>query len=143
MQLTFVIDTDDSEQCPDKPWTANLTIVTDDGRASEAASAGIGSTVREAIENLLDELDTDDDHAWLPRSWRLQDQASAGDDFIIVDGGLVQNDPSLPVFDLDVLSSDVDAADEIANLYDRMSEHPNQKGIAPWLRDVERHVKNV
>lgn len=141
MRLDFVIDDDDRDQCPDTPWTANLTITTDDGRVSEGASAGVGSTVREAIVDLLANLDTDDDHGWLPRSW--SHGQTTGDDFVIVEGGIVQNEPALPVFDLDALSSDVDASDEIADLYERMSAHPDQKRIASWLKYVEGHAKNL
>ncbi|MBN9605006.1 MAG: hypothetical protein J0G30_00130 [Actinomycetales bacterium] len=36
-----------------------------------------------------------------------------GDPFVLVEGGLVQNDPELPVFDLDILKADFIDADDI------------------------------
>lgn len=54
--------------------------------------------------------------------WRF----ATGHDFVIVDGGLVQNDPAIPVFDLDVLDSDhVDgiAVGEAIDLYERLRGH--------------------
>ncbi len=133
MQINFLIETDDERT--DESWLASVTVTTDTGRVAEVDAQGTGSTVREAVESLLASIHDGDDHDWLKRSWGIE---SEGDSFIIVDGGLVQNEPSLPVFDLDVLSSDVDASDEIADLYERMVAHPDQERIAPWLKDVER-----
>lgn len=142
MQINFLIETDDEQT--DETWIASVTVTTDNGRVAEVDAQGTGGTVREAVESLLADIHDGDDHDWLKRSWGINvGSEPEGDSFIIVDGGLVQNEPSLPVFDLDALSSDVDASDEIADLYERMSAHPDQKRIAPWLRDVERHVKGL
>ncbi len=62
-----------------------------------------------------------------------------GQDYIIVEGGLVQNDPALPVFDLDVLDSDVNDAgtlSEITNLHERLLEHPSAS--LEWPSAVSR-----
>lgn len=53
-----------------------------------------------------------------------------GDSYIHLEGGLVQNNPALPVFDLDVLESDAPdaaAASEALGLYGRISEHPHAR----------------
>ena len=50
-----------------------------------------------------------------------------GQNYILIDGGLVQNDPGLPVFDLDVLSSDgfiSSDVSEVIDLYNRVAAHP-------------------
>jgi hypothetical protein len=50
-----------------------------------------------------------------------------GDGYVLVEGGLVQNNPALPVFDLDVLDSDVhdeETAHEVLDLYERINAHP-------------------
>lgn len=46
-------------------------------------------------------------NALLDRGEFVATNKRAGDDYIIVRGGLVQNNPSLPVLDLDVLDSDI------------------------------------
>lgn len=56
------------------------------------------------------------------------EDAPAPDDFIVVRGGLVENTPNIPVFDLDVLESDGPAdqawIDELLELAARITEHP-------------------
>lgn len=50
---------------------------------------------------------------------------AAGDAFVLVEGGLVQNYPTLPVFDLDVLEcivEDEQTREEVADLAARMRE---------------------
>lgn len=67
--------------------------------------------------------------------WRF----ARGQDYVLVEGGLVQNDPALPVFDLDVLDSDsVDAATvaEVVDLYDRIAAHPSAS--KDWPSALER-----
>ncbi|MFF2053850.1 hypothetical protein ACFVU2_19755 [Leifsonia sp. NPDC058194] len=69
--------------------------------------------------------------------WREYEQTPAaaahrnpGDSYIIVDGGLVQNNPALPVFDLDLLESDdeiKEIADEFVDLYERINDHPQAR----------------
>lgn len=46
------------------------------------------------------------------------------DNFVIVEGGLVSNDPSVPVFDLDVLDSDhiVDERDAVSQLFGQLRD---------------------
>lgn len=49
-----------------------------------------------------------------------------GDPFVLVEGGLVQNDPELPVFDLDILKADFIDADDVQyarELADRARHH--------------------
>lgn len=51
---------------------------------------------------------------------------TSGQDYVLVKGGIVQNDPALPVFDLDVLDQDsysTEEIDEVLNLYERMMKH--------------------
>lgn len=51
----------------------------------------------------------------------------AGDDYIIVSGGLVQNNPTLPIFDLDILDlefPDAGAAHEAFSMIEQMHNHP-------------------
>lgn len=67
--------------------------------------------------------------------WRF----AAGQDYVLVEGGLVQNDPALPVFDLDVLDLDSYKSDEIAevvDLYERISAHPSAS--KDWSSALER-----
>lgn len=50
-----------------------------------------------------------------------------GDSYVWVEGGLVQNNTSLPVFDTDVLDDDFpnqDSASEALDLYERIMRHP-------------------
>jgi len=49
------------------------------------------------------------------------------DPYVVIEGGVVQNDPEIPVFDLDVLDSDLPGLavwDEIVDLRDRMKPYP-------------------
>lgn len=138
-KITITIDDIDSREypddCADKPWTAWIQVVSDDGRVSEFADAGLGATVREAIEDAVSEIPGDHDDVWLRNSWNLPH----GDDFVVVDGGLVQNDPKLPVFDLDALSSDTDALDEVIDLYQRMKDFGLGR-IGAWKEPVEEFI---
>lgn len=129
------------EDCADQPWTANIQITSDDGRVSEFGDARIGATVREAIENLMQEADPDDDNAWLRRSW-LSGRPE-GDGFVIIDGGLVSNDPGIPVFDLDVLDTDTDpteALHEVVDLYQRMRNH-GSAALAGYIEPVVDFIR--
>lgn len=67
------------------------------------------------------------------------------DKYILVDGGLVQNNPALPVFDLDVLDSDFpnhESASEALNLYERISEHPQARlDLTTALSDAADFVR--
>ena len=106
------------DDCADKPWSAWIEVTSDDGRVSDFADAGLGATVREAIEDAVQSIPSDDDGAWLKRSW------PNGDRFVVVEGGLVQNSPELPVFDLDVLTTDFFSEDDLVytvDLYGRLS----------------------
>lgn len=78
-----------------------------------------------------------------------REQAVPADSFVIVEGGLVQNDSALPVFDMDVLDSDqeVDAVfDELFNLYERIHAHGDQRrpvpeGLLAYAPDIEARLK--
>lgn len=66
------------------------------------------------------------------------------DGFVVVEGGLVQNDPSVPVFDLDVLDSDLPAAEvvgEIVDLHERMAAHPQKDAVDRWIGPVTAFVR--
>jgi len=53
MKIIITVDDDDAVACPDTPWTANL-VVCEEGSGQHAYDdAGIGATVRDAIEDLL------------------------------------------------------------------------------------------
>jgi len=68
-----------------------------------------------------------------------------GDSYVLVDGGLVQNDPALPVFDLDILGSGnavKDVADELVNLYERINAHPKARvNLADTLTKIAKMVR--
>lgn len=78
-------------------------------------------------------------------------QAPANDGFIIVEGGLVQNDSALPVFDMDVLDSDQsvdDVFEELFSLYERIHTHGDQRRPAPegllaYAPDIEERLKQA
>lgn len=69
--------------------------------------------------------------------WRKYEQTpeaiahrNPGDSYIVVMGGLVENNPTLPVFDLDLLESDdeiKEIADEFVDLYERINDHPQAR----------------
>jgi hypothetical protein len=67
-----------------------------------------------------------------------------GDSYILVEGGLVQNNPALPVFDIDLLdnaSSNESGADEALDLYERILAHPTARtGLHRALADLLRFV---
>ena len=66
------------------------------------------------------------------------------DGFVVVEGGLVQNDPSVPVFDLDVLDSDLPAAEvvgEVIDLHERMAAHPQKDAVDRWIGPVTEFIR--
>lgn len=82
------------------------------------------------------------------REYEASDAAKAhrnpGDGYIVISGGVVQNSPALPVFDLDVLQDtpdDADGAVEALELYERISAHPAAR--AALGDDLERLAKFV
>ena len=76
-------------------------------------------------------------------------QAPASDDFIVVEGGLVQNSPALPVFDMDVLDSDQsvdDVFEELFGLYERIHDHGDKRrpvpaGLMAYVPEIEEKLK--
>ena len=54
---------------------------------------------------------------------------TSGDPYIICEGGVVQNDPALPVFDLDAL--DDSDPDGLCDLYERLLDLPQTGQAAP------------
>lgn len=46
--------------------------------------------------------------------------SGSGDGFIVVQGGLVDNDPGIPVYDVDVMENNCDAAAEIGGMLERI-----------------------
>jgi len=68
-------------------------------------------------------------------------EQTGGDGYVLVEGGLVQNDPVLPVFDLDVLNDK--SASAALDLYERIATHPQastdldaaQVRIAAFVRE--------
>lgn len=76
-------------------------------------------------------------------------QAPASDGFIVVEGGMVQNSPALPVFDMDVLDSDQsvdDVFDELFSLYERIHNHgdsrrPVDNGLMAYVPEIEEKLK--
>lgn len=83
--------------------------------------------------------------------WREYEQLEetkrtrALDDYVWVEGGLVQNSPSLPVFDLDVLDADHPTAadaEEALDLYERLVAHPKARiGMARAVADAAAFVR--
>lgn len=68
-----------------------------------------------------------------------QAEHPAADDYIILDGGLVQNNPSLPVYNLDVLDSDApddDTAQEALELLIAMSGHRSVR--LAWATEIDK-----
>lgn len=67
------------------------------------------------------------------------------DDFVVVEGGMVQNDPALPVFDLDILGSDAGIPaeiDELLELRERILAHPNASvKLASTVTRIEKRVR--
>lgn len=80
-----------------------------------------------------------------------REQEPAADDFIIVDGGLVSNNPALPVFDMDVLDSNQevdDIFDELIDLYQRVHAHGDQRrpvpqGLFECIPEIEELLKQA
>ena len=76
-------------------------------------------------------------------------QAPASDGFIVVEGGLVQNSPALPVFDMDVLDSDQsvdDIFEELFGLYERIHDHGDKRrpvpaGLMAYVPEIEEKLK--
>lgn len=61
------------QDCADKPWTAWIKVIDDDGRVWESPDAGLGADVREAVEAAVGFIHDGEDHAWLRRSWQARD----------------------------------------------------------------------
>lgn len=76
-------------------------------------------------------------------------QVPANDGFIVVEGGLVQNSPALPVFDMDVLDSDQsvdDVFEELFGLYERIHDHGDKRrpvpaGLMAYVPEIEEKLK--
>lgn len=99
------------------------------------------------------ERQLDDTGAWDVLSARLHEDsdilsisllpapvpAYPGDPYVIVDGGLVQNDPLLPVFDLDVLKAGFITDDDI--LYARdLADRARAYGLTDLAARVDRFL---
>lgn len=67
------------------------------------------------------------------------------DDYVWVEGGLVQNSPTLPIFDLDVLDSDAPGpadAEQALDLYKRLTAHPRARvDMAQAITDAVAFVR--
>lgn len=80
-----------------------------------------------------------------------REQAPANDDFIVVQGGLIQNSPALPVFDMDLLDSDRsvdDIFEELFELYERIHDHgdsrrPVPTGLMEYVPMIEGMLKQA
>lgn len=78
-----------------------------------------------------------------------RDQEPKSDGFIVVEGGLVQNSPALPVFDMVVLDSDQsvdDVFEELFDLYERIHDHgdkrrPVDDGLMAYVPEIEEKLK--
>lgn len=66
-------------------------------------------------------------------------------DYVLIEGGIVQSDPFIPVFDLDVLTSDVrdhNTIDGILDLRDRLTAHHSARD--DWstvIDDAEKAIR--
>lgn len=71
--------------------------------------------------------------------------SAEGDGFVVVRGGLVTNDPALPVFDLDALEStdhDKQSVVELCELYDRICRHSRARdSLRADLVEIEAVVR--
>lgn len=78
-------------------------------------------------------------------------QPPESDGFIVVEGGLVQNSPALPVYDMDVLDSDQsinEVFDEMFDLYERILSHgdhrrPTPEGLLAYLPEIEQKLRSA
>lgn len=78
-------------------------------------------------------------------------QAPESDGFIVIEGGLVQNNPALPVYDMDVLDSDQginEVFDEMFDLYERILSHgdhrrPAPEGLLAYLPEIEQKLRSA
>lgn len=91
--------------------------------------------------------DSDDSGVELLRNFFATTTAllATGDDFILLEGGLVQNDPILPVFDLDILDTDVRDAStmrEMGDLLIRITEH-HSAATDPTLIDAQNQISGA
>lgn len=72
---------------------------------------------------------------------------SSTQNYIVIEGGLVSNTPALPVFDLDVLESelpDSDIADELVDLLQRISAHPQARlGMRNVLDEIQARLTEL
>lgn len=81
--------------------------------------------------------------------YRAQEPESDG--FIVIEGGLVQNNPALPVYDMDVLDSDQginEVFDEMFDLYERILSHgdhrrPAPEGLLAYLPEIEQKLRSA
>lgn len=78
------------------------------------------------------------------------------DPYVIVEGGLVQNNPSIPVYDFDVLRDDfvdADTFESVEALIERLSEHIHslsperidtgrRSELAYWKQQCEQWLEN-
>lgn len=80
-----------------------------------------------------------------PQSDDNQKTKAASDDsndFVVVRGGLVTNEPTLPVFDLDVVDDSDYAGDELIDLYERICAHIDARtALSDILDDIRRQVR--
>jgi hypothetical protein len=60
---------------------------------------------------------------------------------VIVEGGLVQNEPVLPVFDLDVLKADFINEDDISHARG-LADRARQYGLARLAARIDRFVQS-
>ncbi|HRN28948.1 MAG TPA: hypothetical protein PK781_01560 [Terrimesophilobacter sp.] len=97
----------------------------------------------------------DDTGAWGVLSARLHEDSNVlsisllpapipaypGDPYVIVEGGLVQNDPLLPVFDLDILKTSFITDDDI--LYARdLADRARDYGLTDLAARVDRFLSD-
>ena len=63
----IVIDDEDRDEQPFSPWNATLNGVLQSGKGREILASGFGSTPREAVEAVLEDILTYDDAPdWAP-----------------------------------------------------------------------------
>lgn len=63
----IVIDDEDRSESPLTPWNAALFPISDDGESGDILASGFGSTPREAVEAVLEDILTYDDAPdWAP-----------------------------------------------------------------------------
>lgn len=158
----------DAQECPEDDWPAERLAeirtrrqeVLDQARCSSDTEHSAIEWVYAQEDNLVgDPCDVDlrdwDVH-FLYACWAIEmtvrayrehvERSGAGDGFALVRGGLVQNEPGFPVYDMDALDSDLppgDALGEVVDLFDRMVADPNRRATQEPLEEllayIERH----